>query len=133
MNKDTKTFLNSLKCPVCQGQIDMYDLYQQNAKSTRFNFCCVNDYYHYRMALLPLMKLKIHYDMVDIYEGKYQFRTYQNYIQNKTVIDIWKVDEEHNLLNEKSKMFRYDKILFNWQNTNQNKIVNRIQTILTFQ
>ena len=76
---------------------------------------------------------KIHYDMVDIYEGKHKYRIDQRYLINRTTIDVWEVDIEHNLKNEKSKIFTYHQIMFDYPNTNREKIINRIKTILTFQ
>jgi len=76
---------------------------------------------------------RIHYDVVDIYEGKYKFRIDQRYLINRTTIDIWEIDAERNLVDEQSKIFKYEQILFDYRNTTRDKIVNRIKTVLTFQ
>lgn len=134
MNKATKIILNSLRCPICKSQIDLYDFYQKNSRSTSYNFCCATDPYHYQMWFPHWDVLaKINYDQVDVYEGSYKFRINQKYLINRTIIDIWEVDAEHHFIDEKSKIFTYDKILFDYSNTNRDRIVNRIKTILTFQ
>lgn len=134
MDQRTKLILNSLRCPLCQSQIDLYDFYQKNIKSTSFNFCCASDWYHYRMWFPHWDNPpKISYDVVDIYEGRHKFRIDQRYFVNSTTIDIWEVDAEHHLVNEQSKIFKYDQILFDYRNTTRDKIINRIKTILTFQ
>jgi hypothetical protein len=76
---------------------------------------------------------KISYDVVNVYEGKHKFRIDQRYLINRTTIDIWEVDAEQHLVNEQSKIFTYQQILFDYRTTNRDKIVNRIKTILTFQ
>jgi hypothetical protein len=76
---------------------------------------------------------KISHDIVDVYEGKYKFRIDQRYLINRTTIDIWEVDAEQHLVNEQSKMFTYQQILFDYRTTTRDKMINRIKTILTFQ
>jgi len=134
MDPRVKAILNSLKCPICKSQIDLYDYYQKNAKSTQYNFCCASSYDHYRMWFPHWDNPpKIMYDVVDIYEGRYKFRIDQRYSICRTTIDIWEVDAEHHFINEQSKIFTYHQIMFDYPNTNREKIVNRIKTILTFQ
>ena len=137
MDKITKTILNSLKCPICKSQIDLYDYNQKSSKSTSYNFCCATSYDHYRIWF-PHWDFppKIHYDVVEVYDGRYKFQIDQRYLINRTRIDIWEVDAEHHLINEKSKTFTtftYQKIFFDYPTTNREKIANRIKTILTFQ
>lgn len=135
MDKRVKLIVNSLRCPLCKSQIEGHDVYGPNARTTSFNFHCVSNYDDYRFWMphddyhVP----KIHYDMVDIFEGKHKFRIDQRYLINRTTIDVWEVDAEKNLVNEKSKIFNYQQIFFDYQKTNRDKIINRIKTILTFQ
>lgn len=134
MDKAVKIILNSLRCPICKSQIDLYDYLKKNAKSTSYNFCCSSDYYHYRMWF-PHWDLppRISHDMLITYEGRHKFQIDQRYLISRTTIDIWEVDPEHNLVDEQSKSFTYQQILFDYRTTNRDKIVNRIKTILTFQ
>jgi len=76
---------------------------------------------------------KINYDVVDLYDGHHKFQIDQRYLIKRTRIDIWEVDAEHHLLDEKSKIFTYEKLFFDYPTTNRDKIINRIKTILTFQ
>lgn len=136
MDKRVKLIVNSLKCPLCKAQIEGYDVYAPNAKSTSFNFHCVSNYYDYRfwMPYDDYNAPKIEYDMVHLYEGKFKYHIDQRYKINRTRIDMFEVDLEHNIKDEtKGKNFQYDKILFDYPNTNRTKIVNRLKTILTFQ
>ena len=134
MEKITKAILNSLKCPICKSQIDLYDYLNKNSKSTSYNFCCAANYDHCRIWF-PHWDFppKIHYDVVEIYDGRHKFQVDQRYLINRTRIDIWEVDAEHHLMNEVSKTFTYQKIFFDYPTTNREKIINRIKTILTFQ
>lgn len=107
-DKHIKLILNTLKCPICKGQVDLYDYLKKTAKSTQYNFCCSNDYEHYRMWFphwdAPPV---INYDVVDVYEGRHKFRIDQRYLSKtgiKTTIDIWEIDAERHLVNEQSKI-----------------------------
>ena len=135
MDKATKTLLNSLKCPICKSQIDLYDFLQKNSRSTSYNFCCATDYAHYQMWFPHWDAAAIiNYDRVDLYEGKYKYRIDQRYLINSTQITIWEVDVEHRFLDERPrKIFKYPQIFFNYSNTNRDRMVNRVKTILTFQ
>lgn len=134
MDKAAKILLNNLKCPICGGQIDLYNFNQLNPRSTGFNFCCARDFQDYQMWY-PHWEpgSQISYDMVILYDRNLKFRIDQTYYNGKTNIDIWEVDPEHNRRKEESKNFSYEKILFNYPTTNRQKIFNRIKTILTFQ
>jgi hypothetical protein len=134
MDKTTKALLNSLRCPICKSQIDLYDYLQKNPRSTSYNFCCATDYTHYQMWFPHWENSsQINYDQVDIYEGKHKYRIDQRYLINQTIIYIWEVDIEQRFITEMSRDFIYDKILFDYPNTNRGRVVNRIKTILTFQ
>jgi len=135
MDKIVKIIVNALRCPICKSQIDGHDMYYPNIRSTSFNFHCVSNYHDYRfwMPYDGYSVPKILYDMVDVYDGHYLYRIDQKYDINETIIDVWGVDVEHNMINEQSKIFTYQQILFDYQNTDRNKIVNRLKTVLTFQ
>ena len=139
MDKALKFILNSLKCPVCRGQIDLITTSLAFANKTKlpFNYGCAANNEHY-LIWLPTENNPnyiLHYDKVVIYEGRYQYEIVQDYpIFPNTQIIIRKTDLEHRVSEKDTwKIFEYSKILFDWKNTNRDKVVNRIKTILTFQ
>lgn len=138
-----KTILKALRCPICGGALDLYEL-KPKAEQV-YNFCCVNDWEHYRMWFVhwePL--LRVEYEKVVLYEGDYQYAIVQNNYGNDknhlfgvngdTTITISKVDPEKRIIETlKPKNFWYTKKFFDFNQTNRDRIVNRIKTILTFQ
>lgn len=134
MDKRSKYILNNLKCPLCESQIDLYDFMGRNSKSQSYNFCCASNYYDYQMWFPHWDDPpRINFDLVEVYEGRHKFKIAQSYLINQTIIEMWKVDIEHNIKSNMSKNFTYQQILFDYSNTNRDKIINRIKTILTFQ
>jgi hypothetical protein len=144
LDKAVKVILNSLKCPICKSQVDLYDYMAPRPKSIGYNFSCVAEYYHYRMWFphwdSPAL---IDYDQVEVFEGRFRYRIDQYYTIGRTVypvrststiIEVQVVDGENHIIEEiRPKIFQYNKILFNWSTTNRDKIINRVKTILTFQ
>lgn len=112
----------------------MYDFMGKNAKSTSFNFCCANDFYHYRMWYPHWENLcKIYYDQVEVYDERYRHIIQQVYTTGVTNIEMMKVNSERHPIDEvENKNFRYDQLLFDWQKTSYGKIINRLKILLTF-
>ena len=106
-----------------------------------FNYSCVKDWEHYRINFyhLDLNDLKIEYETVVVYEGKRKYEVNQ-YYDLRTEFWVFEVDPEHRLVEEKAighivskPSFRFDKWLFDFSQTNYQKIVNKLKTILVFQ
>ena len=134
MNKAVKLVLNSLRCPICLGQVDLIDYMAPRAKSTAYNFGCATQYDHYRLWFPHWETNKISYDVVQVYEGRYLHIILQRYPARQTSIETRQVDPEKRLIDTiPSKVFNYNKILFDWNKTDQLKIINKVKTILTFQ
>jgi hypothetical protein len=126
-----KAILNNLKCPICQSRVDLYNYGKK--MDSQYNFCCSLDSWHYRMWFPHWDKPPL-YDIVVIYEGNYRYNIDQRYSIAKTFIDIIEVDAEFNMINvHLNKTFQYDRIMFDYPNTDRDKMINRIKTILTFQ
>jgi hypothetical protein len=132
MNPDAKKILNSLRCPICGGQLDLLS-YTVPQRTKEYNFFCVKDFRHYGIFL-------VHWDLaaivtqegVTIFEGSHQFDIVQK--SGHTKITIRDIDPEERILdNVKPKVFKYEKELFDFSKTNRDKILNRIKTILMFQ
>lgn len=133
MNPDAKKLLNSLRCPICSGQLDLIG-YMVSNKSKDYNFFCVKDFRHYGIFLVHWEDLPaiITQQGVTIFEGSHQFDIVQK--GGRTTITMLEIDPEERILdNIKPKVFQYEKELFNFSKTNRDKIVNRIKTILVFQ
>jgi hypothetical protein len=141
MDKVAKLILNSLKCPVCGGQIDLLDWTKLEQKPKDQNFSCVYDPEHYGVWLVHWEHpIRLEFERATVYEGHHQYMVSQHHWMEgvphqRTTVLIRKVDPEHRILDtEKPKLFTYDqKLLFDFTKTNREKLVNRIKTILTFQ
>lgn len=135
MDPLVKQTLNALRCPICKGQVDLVD-WKQKLPTRKYNFCCVNDWEHYRLFFVhwePV--LRIEYENVRIYEGRhlYDITQFENF---STEIFVFDVDPENRIISSDKKApapFTYNKKLFDFSKTNRDKIVNRVRTILVFQ
>jgi len=132
MDKALKILLNLMKCPVCGGQID----------GTASPFNCAFDKFHYRVAINQFDLLnRINRETVEFYDKLHRYSIIQrhnydnlNIETGSTSIIITVVDAEHNIdTRQKSKIFEYDKLLFDFKKTNITKLANKIKTILVFQ
>lgn len=140
MDKATKVLLNSLKCPVCGGQIDLLDWTKSERKPKDQNFSCVYDPEHYGIWLVHWEQpIRLEVEQAIVYENAYQYKVIQRHYLNGTSVNlttvtIREVDPEHRMLeNVETKLFQYPKHLFDFKQTSKEKLINRIKTILTFQ
>jgi hypothetical protein len=140
MDKVAKLILNSLKCPVCGGQIDLLDWTKLESKPKDQNFSCVYDPEHFGIFLVHWEQpIRLEQERATVYEGKYQYRVIQYHyfggVPNCfTNIEIREVDPEHRVKELiPIKEFHYQKHLFDFTKTNKEKLINRIKTILVFQ
>jgi hypothetical protein len=141
MDHSTKILLNSLRCPICTSLID---------GNTVSGYCVANmDHYNARIANNTGEPLWIEIppilvqEQVSIYEGKFRYQIFQSYanlVNNNYVttdssrIIIWDVDPEGRIIHSKHRPeFYYNKKLFDFRNTNKEKLINKIKTILVFQ
>ena len=135
MDPIAKQILNTLKCPLCKARIDLLD-WKDVSDGRKYNFCCSSNWEHYRNFFVHWQPvIYIEYETVVIYEGHRKYHLTQ-YDDNRTEIFIYDVDAENRIIDDKDKkkpVFRYDKKLFDFSNTNQEKIINRVKTILVFQ
>lgn len=131
MDKATKIILNFLKCPLCGSQIDMFI-----DKGKRYNYACSSVSEHYKIWFhCTGYPAGVLVESVTIYDGSHQYEIIQNLFTDiKTDIIIKSVDPEFRIVDKnKPKLFTYKKVLFDFQNTNKDKVMNRIKTILVFQ
>src|ERR1700680_3569195 len=127
MNKAIKIILNSLRCPICLGQVDLIDYMAPKSKSTSYNFSCAANYDHYKLWFPHWDSAQVGYDVVNVYEGRYLHIIMQRYPVHQTSIETRQVDPEGRLLDKiPSKTFKYNKILFDWTKTDQSKIINKV-------
>lgn len=132
MNLIAKKILNNIRCPICSGQLDLPG-WQVEQKNKDYNFFCVNDFRHYGIFLIHWdLPISIEQEGVTIFEGSHRFDVVQK--NGSTKITIRDVDLEERILdNIKPIVFEYDKEMFIFSQTNREKIINRIKTILVFQ
>lgn len=135
-----KQILNSIKCPICKSPVDLLD-WKVKSDTRKYNFCCAADWQHYRFFFIHWEPVhRIEYENVIVYEGRHKYEITQFYdllnLDGKTEILIFDVDPENRVIDTKEKKapkFSYDKRLFDFSQTNREKIVNRVKTILVFQ
>lgn len=120
---------------MCHGQIDMYD--GPSAAPFKFNYGCANDFRHYRIMFDSFASSgAIRYENILLYEGKHLFDVDQ-YISGMTVVRMADIDPEGRIVANKEGLLyhsslRFEKKLFDFQQTNREKILNRIKTVLVF-
>lgn len=138
MTLPLREFLNNLKCPLCGNQIDLIENYFLHKKG--HNFGCVNSILHYSIWLVHWDgPIRIEKETVMIYDVPYLYEIIQENFQSmrleaNTQILIRDIDAEHRTIDGgKFKTFNYKTPLFNFQKTNQEKLLNRVKTILVFQ
>jgi hypothetical protein len=141
VDKVAKLILNSLKCPVCGGQIDMIHSYISKKGN---NFSCVYDPIHYALNFAYEMVVpKILHETVSIYDESHLYDIKQTHFigqppycipQPRTTISIRNVDKENRIIDSGIfKTFAYNKLLFDFPKTNKVQIIKRVKTILVFQ
>lgn len=147
MNKATKKFLNSLKCPICQCQIDLISnrnysgIIHNDIGYLGINFGCVNNPTHYGLNLDMDVSETDNGSYLIIYESsivnniKVQYEIIQHYTQDgHTKLIIWAIDPEGRYKeNVLSKSLNFERHLFNFNNTNKENLIDKITTLLLFQ
>ena len=125
MDPVLKAFLNSIKCPVCGGQIEGV---------TRFH--CAFSKNHYNLNInTDVTPFEITYENVKINDGHKQYMVAQE--PNKTEIYVFQLNGDYEVIQpDKSKPYpiagTFDKKLFNLTQTTREKLLNRIKTIIVF-
>jgi hypothetical protein len=128
--------LNSMRCPICGGQIDLVG-WKVKQPTRKYNFGCVANWEHYRFFFVHWEQPpRIEYETVTLYEGRHQYVIiqYDSNGDNNIEIFIYEVDAENRIIDtKKPSKFSYSKKMFDFAHTNREKIVNRVKTILVFQ
>lgn len=125
MDPELKVFLNSIKCPVCGGQIE--------GVST---FHCAFSKDHYRLYIeKDVRPIHVSAEYVRLNDGKKQFYIIQQ--ENKTEIYVFKLNGDYQIIQtpktEKPKdPIRFGSKLFDFKNTTREKLLNKVKTILVF-
>lgn len=139
MDKVAKLILNSLRCPVCRGQIDLFDWAKPVSKKGH-NFGCVYDPTHYGIYFVHWdIPIRIEKETAVVCDKSHQYEIEQtSYVSGQpflhTRIRMWDIDAEQRVVNSgEFKDFGFNKHLFDFAKTNKEKLLNRIKTILVFQ
>lgn len=125
MDPELKVFLNSIKCPVCGGQIEGVS-----------QFHCAFSKDHYRLYIeKDVRPIQVNAEYVRLNEGKKQFYIIQQ--ENKTEIYIFKLDGDYRVIlpakgEPAPKSMTFGNKLFNFKNTTREKLLNKVKTILVF-
>jgi hypothetical protein len=110
MDRNLKNLLNSLKCPICQSQID-----------GTVTFHCAESLNHY---LLRIKDLKIVEEIVTVCTEDYRIQIQQTANTKITFI--------HNLGIKEIKVINLNYAAFDFQNLNSEQIVSKINLLVTF-
>lgn len=141
MDKTAKLILNSMRCPLCKAQIDIIEPRPNPSyESWSSNFGCVADPEHYGIWFVHWEgpPPRIVREMIVVNEGDHQYKVVQIVEQftSSTTIKIYDIDAEQRVIygrGHEVRTFQFNKHLFKFSNTNREKILNRIKTILVFQ
>lgn len=137
MDKQKKLLLNSLSCPVCKSQIDY------NSNNT--GYTCVYNNNHYALSIIHVNGLyEIADEYVNVYNKKNDYQISQTYYYDArsnnlikksfTIISIREIDAECRVIysNYLNKL-KYDQAIFDFRKSNKDDILNKIETLITFQ
>ena len=127
----TRNFIKSLRCPICQSKIDLHDYKQVNNKlagnENSFNFNCIKVASHYQVWFEHWKDIKkVSDDQVEIYFDSRVYLINQEYLDGKRTYIT--------LFNGKKRLKTefFQSVIFDWQKMDEEKIINRLKTILTF-
>lgn len=126
---DFKKILNSLCCPICKGQIDQ-------SHNLKF-YHCVNDINHYLLsftgAIISFEKVQL-FDYQNLIKYVIFKRININGLGYNFRINLNKIDAEGRFIHDfNDKNFTTSINIFDFQNFNLDKAINKIKTIMLFQ
>lgn len=126
-----KKLLNSLKCPICNSQIDT--LFKVNNPIYRgFQYGCVFSYKHYAIKVYENYVPGIVEEIVNLYDKDHEYCILKTKINTEIVIS--NLDPEGRVKFSFSiKKIVTELNLFDFQNFDYEKAINRIKTMLVFQ
>jgi|SRR5208282_1449590 len=131
MDPILKKIVNTLKCPICGSQIEglegaFYCVYN------REDYCVYISHYD--------DIIRVERESIMIFEGTRLYHVLQVYEEDKnnwTEFYIFPIDAEKRLIEGKADenylIGTYEQSLFDFQDTNREKILDRLKTILVFQ
>jgi hypothetical protein len=129
MDMLNKKLLNSLKCPICRGPIDMLDWKSQKP----YDFGCAYNIDHYKLLLNDGY---ITQEQVSFYDKTHKYIITKSYKDSfeKTLIHIYEADQEYRVqFDFLQKLISPEVSLFDFRNFNVEKALNRLKTYLVFQ
>jgi len=130
-NKDLKTYFNTLRCPLCNGQLDSI------SKLETVKLYCVSNFEEYICILnTTIYPPTFWWEEVSIYHGNNKYWIGQEYknLDMKCSIQIRSIDKEGRVIEGskiKSMVFKFK--LFDFQSLDKNRILSKLKTILVFQ
>jgi len=121
-----KEILNSLRCPICQSQID--------GVSYSIRFYCAQDQKHYNVWIKDG---KLKKETINLYDLKklLKYELTQTYETNgvKTIIILENIDAEgREIFSFEENSYTANLALFDFRNFNYDKAINKIKTFLVF-
>ena len=132
-SRDAKFILNSLKCPLCKGQIDLLS-HETIGRSSKYNFGCAINNRHYVLFFNHWGDpIEITLEKVTLFNNLKCYEIIEH-IKPSTIIKISKTDLEDRILdNVEPKYIIYPYNIFDFQNTDKDKIINRLTMMLLYQ
>ena len=134
MKSPLNQFLDTLRCPVCQGQIDQLS---SKLKLRGFNYACGNNNDHY-MLLVTLDSI-IDRDVLRIHGDLHRYEIFKSYTYINgqeeciTFLSIFKTDAEGRVIDAvRSEILTFESDIIPFKGQSVEQILNRIKTVLLF-
>ena len=126
MNKVIKQYINSIRCPLCGGQIDGF-FYEKEWKSY-----CVKYPLHYALYFVNTTLIS---EVIEVHQEFKLYSIMQYYVPSiETHISCISTDIDGNIIEgDWVDILNRDNILFDFRNVNKQQIINRLKILLTFQ
>lgn len=139
MEPNAKKILDNLKCPICQSSIDLIQ-WNHRRLGHGYNFGCVINSFHYAIDFAHWeTPPRIFKESVFLVDQEVEYELIQT-TNNGTTIYQQDIDAEGRTIdspkNWQSKLFpmyESNMQLFNFSNTTPERLLTRIQTLMTFQ
>lgn len=125
MDSARKDALNRMKCPICGGQIEGVTQFHCVLSKTHYKFVIVED----------IFPISITHEYVSVNDGRKQYYIIQT--PNETEIYVHQLDGNYEIISPDKtkpapKSFKFDQKIFSFSETNREKLLNRIRTIIVF-
>ncbi len=123
---EIKRQLNHIKCPICQGPIDIATFLGKTV------YGCAVDIDHYHIEF-DSKSSEIVNEFVRFYDEKHKYQILKNNNKTNCNLYIYNIDSEKRVIEDGRIRILYpDKSLFDFRNFNVAKAITRVKLLLNF-